>query len=139
MPKAKVSSIIDAKCGFWQIPLSEESSKLTTFMTPVGRYTFLRMPYGISTGSEVVQRCYSEVTAPLHQLLHQDMDWSWQEHHTAAFTKPKELITSPPVLQCTSQSCCLQTPKIERELLALVYACHKFHDYLWPACDWSSS
>ncbi len=56
MPGAKVFSILDAKCGFWQIPLDEASSKLTTFMTPSGRYRFLRMPYGISTGSEVFQR-----------------------------------------------------------------------------------
>ncbi|KAL0994061.1 hypothetical protein UPYG_G00117300 [Umbra pygmaea] len=206
MPGAKVFSILDAKCGFWQVPLSEESSKLTTFMTPVGRYAFLRMPYGISTGSEVFQRCmeqlfegqpcaivvddilvwgstreehdlhlrqvmdriravnlklnpdkcrfrvsevsyvghlltdqgikpdpaktdavrsmptptdklgvqrflgmtnylskfipgYSETTAPLRQLLLQDVEWCWQEHHMAAFTRLKELLTSPPVLQ----------------------------------------
>ncbi|KAL1258948.1 hypothetical protein QQF64_009525 [Cirrhinus molitorella] len=48
MPGAKAFS---TKCRFWQIPL-----KLTTFMTPFGRYRFLRMPYGISTGSEVFQR-----------------------------------------------------------------------------------
>lgn len=45
MPGAKVYSILDAKCGLWQVPLSKESSKLTTFMTAVGRYAFLRMPY----------------------------------------------------------------------------------------------
>ncbi len=33
----RVFSILDAKCGFWQIPLDEASSKLTTFMTPSGR------------------------------------------------------------------------------------------------------
>lgn len=47
MPGAKVFSILDAKCGFWQIPLDEASYKLTTFMTPFGGYRFLRMPYGI--------------------------------------------------------------------------------------------
>lgn len=41
MAGAKVFSILDAKCGFWQVPFSNESSKLTTFMTPVGRYAFL--------------------------------------------------------------------------------------------------
>ncbi len=56
MPGAKVFSILDAKCGFWQIPLDEAPSKLTTFMMPSGRYRFLRMPYGISTSSEVFQR-----------------------------------------------------------------------------------
>lgn len=33
MPDAKMFSILDAKCGVWQVPLSKESSKLTTFMT----------------------------------------------------------------------------------------------------------
>ncbi len=61
MPGAKVFSILDAKCGFWQVPLSEESLRLTTFMTPVGQYVFLRMPYGISTGSEVFQRCMEQL------------------------------------------------------------------------------
>ena len=61
MPDAKLFSILDAKCGFWQVPLSKESSKLTTFMTPVGRYAFLRMPYGITTGSEVFQRCMEQL------------------------------------------------------------------------------
>ncbi|RXN39425.1 dynein heavy chain axonemal [Labeo rohita] len=272
MPGAKVFSILDAKCGFWQVPLSEESSRLTTFMTPVGRYAFLRMPYGISTGSEVFQRCmeqlfegqpcaivvddiliwgstteehdlrlrqvmdrirtvnlklnpdkcrfrvsevsyvghlltdqgikpdptktdavssmptpadkhdvqrflgmtnylskfipgYSKITAPLRQLLLQDVEWSWQEHHMAAFTRLKELLTSPPILQYfdvhqpvvvsadASQhalgAVCLQDNKpvafasraltetesryaqIEKELLALVYACQKFHGYIY--------
>lgn len=61
MPDAKLFSILDAKCGFWQIPLSEDSSKLTTFMSPLGRYAFLRMPYGITTGSEIFQQCMEQL------------------------------------------------------------------------------
>lgn len=49
---AKVFSVFDAKDGFWQIKLSERSSYLTTFNTPYGRYRWLRMPFGISSGSE---------------------------------------------------------------------------------------
>jgi len=33
---------IYANSGFWQIPLSKESSKLTTFLTHSGRYRYLR-------------------------------------------------------------------------------------------------
>jgi hypothetical protein len=42
---------------------------------------------------------YSEPTAPLRELLHQDVDWCWLELHTAAFPKLKELIAGPPVLR----------------------------------------
>ncbi len=53
---AKVFITLDAKSSFWQVLLDDESSKLTCFNTPLGRYRFLRMPYGISSGSEVFQR-----------------------------------------------------------------------------------
>ena len=55
MSNAKVFSILDAKTRLWQIPLNEQSSLLTTFIAPNGRYKFLRMLYGITSGSEVFQ------------------------------------------------------------------------------------
>lgn len=108
---------------------------------------------------------YSETTAPLRELLRQDVDWCWLEHHTAAFIKLKELIAGPPVLrnfhvhqlvvlsanasQHELGAVCLQNGRpvafasraltetesryaqIEKELLALVYACTKFHHYIY--------
>ena len=53
---AKVFSTFDAKNGFWHVVLDEESSYLTTFNTPHGRYRWLRMPFGISTAPEEFQR-----------------------------------------------------------------------------------
>ena len=38
--------------GFLQIQLDQESSKLTTFQTPWGRYRYLQMPFGISSAPE---------------------------------------------------------------------------------------
>ena len=35
---AKLFSVLDARNGFWHIKLEEESSYLTTFNTPFGRY-----------------------------------------------------------------------------------------------------
>ena len=40
---ATVFSILDANSGFWQIPLSEESARLTTFISPFGRFCFRRL------------------------------------------------------------------------------------------------
>ena len=56
MAGATVFSTLDPRSGFWQIQLEEESSFLTTFSTPFGRYRYLRMPFGISTASEFFQR-----------------------------------------------------------------------------------
>ena len=44
---AKYFSIVDAKSGYWNVELDEESSYLTTFNSPFGRYRFLRMPVGL--------------------------------------------------------------------------------------------
>ena len=55
MPNSKVLSILDRKNSFWQVPLDEESSLLTTCITPIGCYKFLRMPYCIKTRTEVFQ------------------------------------------------------------------------------------
>ena len=50
---AKVFSVLDAKNGFWHVKLDEESSYLTTFHTPFGRYRWCRMPFGVSSAPEV--------------------------------------------------------------------------------------
>ena len=55
IPNVTVFSILDAKCAFWYIPLDKKSSYYTTFTTVFGRYRYLRMPYGITSGSEVYQ------------------------------------------------------------------------------------
>ena len=43
---------LDATHGYFQIPLSEEASRLTTFILPSGRYRYFRAPMGLSSSSE---------------------------------------------------------------------------------------
>ncbi|CAB4002801.1 Retrovirus-related Pol poly from transposon opus [Paramuricea clavata] len=47
-----VFSKLDCNSGFWQIPLSEESAPITTFITQWGRYHFNVLPFGITPASE---------------------------------------------------------------------------------------
>ena len=44
---------LDANISYWQIPLDEQSSKLTTANTPYGRYCLLRLPHGLHSAQEV--------------------------------------------------------------------------------------
>ena len=54
---ANFFTTLDAKTGYWQIPIAEEDQHLTTFITPWGRYKFLRAPMGlISSGDEYTRR-----------------------------------------------------------------------------------
>lgn len=51
----KVFTKADCKEGFLQCELDEESSYLTTFQTPWGRFRWKRMPFGISPAPEIFQ------------------------------------------------------------------------------------
>lgn len=58
---SSVNSTLDAASGSWQIALDEESSKLTTFITPRGRFCFERLPFGITSAPEISQRKMQEL------------------------------------------------------------------------------
>ena len=58
---AKVFTKLDVRNGFWHVKLNEESSYLTTFNTPFGRYRWQRLPFGISSAPEVFQRKMHEL------------------------------------------------------------------------------
>ncbi|XP_052785334.1 uncharacterized protein K02A2.6-like [Mya arenaria] len=56
LSEAKVFSKCDVKNAFWHVKLDEESSYLTTFETPFGRYRWNKMPFGISPAPEYFQQ-----------------------------------------------------------------------------------
>lgn len=61
MSEACIFSRLDAKKGFYQISLSEESSKLTTFNTPFGRYCFRKLPFGLNVAPEIFYKHFSQL------------------------------------------------------------------------------
>ncbi|XP_032791650.1 uncharacterized protein K02A2.6-like [Daphnia magna] len=67
--KAKFFCSLDAAQGFYQIPLSEESSFLCTMATPWGRYRFLRLPFGLKSAPEVYLHTMSELFGDLSGVI----------------------------------------------------------------------
>ena len=58
---AKIVTKLDANSGFWQRKLSGSCKLLTTFITPWGRYCFRRLPFGISSAPEHLQKVMSRI------------------------------------------------------------------------------
>jgi transposase InsO family protein len=58
---SKYFTCLDANQGYFQIGLDKESQKLTTFITPFGRYQYKRLPMGITSAPEIYQRAMSDM------------------------------------------------------------------------------
>lgn len=56
LSKAKVFSKLDLSNGYWHCILDEDSSMLTSFATPFGRFRWMRLPFGLKVSSEIFQR-----------------------------------------------------------------------------------
>ena len=113
---AMVFSKLDANSGFWQIGLSPESSKLTTFITPFGRFCFNRLPFGISSAPEHFQKWIQQVlegsTGSLCQmddiLVHGKSDEHHDEHLEETLHKLQEAN-----LTLNEEKCEFSKPSVE--------------------------
>ena len=56
LSRATLFSKADLSSAFWHVSLDEESSYLTTFGTPFGRYRWNRLPFGLKVSSEIFQK-----------------------------------------------------------------------------------
>ena len=56
-----VFSKLDAKAGYWSVPLDADSQLLTTFRTPFGRYCWQRLPFGLRVSQDIFQARMDEI------------------------------------------------------------------------------
>ncbi|KAL9987237.1 hypothetical protein ACROYT_G001509 [Oculina patagonica] len=84
----------------------------------------------------------ADLTQPLRELLHKEVEWHWSERQEKAFRAIKEKLTSDATLQYYDVDQCATHPdhstllkknyaQIEKELLAIVYGCTKCHQYVY--------
>ena len=92
--KARFFTVFDALKGYHQVPLDEESQLLTTFITPCGRFKFLRAPYGICSISEHYNRRMDEAFAGMvdfrkivDDVVVFDQDQEQHRDHVRAFLR----------------------------------------------------
>ena len=69
LANSKYITVIDFKKSFWQFVLDEESSSLTTFNTPFGRYCYLRMPFGTNVSGDCHQQGIDSICGKLDNVI----------------------------------------------------------------------
>ena len=73
---------LDARSGYWRIPLDDVSSELTAFNTLFGKYKFLCMPFGLSTSQNIFKRETEKLLKgiPKHSVnIHDVLFWADSE------------------------------------------------------------
>ena len=79
---------IDLSKGYWQIPVAEEDISKTAFVTPDGRYEFLRMPFGLVNSGATLMRALRKLLQGMDHV-HNYVDdilvhtSAWNEHMEA--------------------------------------------------------
>jgi len=66
--QARFFTTLDARNGYWQVPLSESARPLTTFITPWGRFRFLRNPQGFVAAGDEFNRRTDQVFQDINQF-----------------------------------------------------------------------
>ena len=112
---ATVFSKLDAKSGYWSVVLDDDSQLLTTFNSPVGRFCFQRLPFGLNISQDVFQSAMDRILDNLPGVVSIADDiviyGADQETHNRNLhglmerARAQGLVFNP-------QKCCINSPEV---------------------------
>ena len=121
---SKVFSKLDAKHGYWSIKLDEESSKLTTFNRPIGRFRFKRLPFRLNVSQDAFQQCMDQILSQCPGTIgitvhgKDDKDHDRNLHHLMKVAQKCGLVFN-------AAKCLIKTPQIK--FFGMVYDVNGMH------------
>ena len=83
---ARYLTTLDLTKGYWQVPVGESSRPKTAFVTPLGKYQFKVMPFGLVGEPAIFQRMMNAILGHLTAYVAAYMDdvviysSTWQDH-----------------------------------------------------------
>ena len=118
---------LDARNGFWHVLLDEESSFLTTFETPFGKYRWKRMPFGISNAPEEFQRRVDEALRDLPGVfaVHDDVIVWGKGKSTEEASENHDQNLKNLLTRCREKGMKLNKEKLELKKTEISYLGHK--------------
>ena len=67
--KAKFFTVLNLKSGYHHIALDDDAIKKTAFVTPLGKYEYLKVPFGLVQALAYFQNFMNKVLNGLHFTL----------------------------------------------------------------------
>ena len=121
MTNARYFTKLDASSAYWQVPLDHENSLLLTFNTSFGRFRFIRMPYGLSSASDVCQKYILQVIDGIDGVHNsQDDIIIWGQTEEELETRTKQVLEA-----CRKHGLKLNPKKCEFNQTELVFLGHR--------------
>ncbi|MEE8207995.1 MAG: RNase H-like domain-containing protein, partial [Nitrosomonadaceae bacterium] len=115
LANSKYFTLNDATSGYWHVVLDLQSSLLTTFNTPWGKYRWLRLPFGLKVSSDVFQERLDKVLRLLPGILtiaddiltHGQSETEHDEHLLTLLetARMNHLCLNPQKMQFKSEDC----------------------------------
>ena len=121
--EAKILSKLDLSKGFYQVPINPDDVEKTAFQTPIGKFEFLAMPFGLRNAPATFQRLMDILLGDTPEFACAYMDDviifsnSWDDH-----LKHINIVMS----KLAESGLTAKPSKCEWEKARLVYLGHRF-------------